>query len=147
MVSEKERKFAYCFAAVLFAVGVICYTAFSAQKPDEPVRLMYENVGGNVMFDHKVHSGESGYVDSCYACHHHPEENEDAIKACTDCHTLPEDGSLPALCMDCHEEGEVDTGNMKKSRMDTYHLQCAGCHETEEAGPGPDDCKACHLKY
>jgi hypothetical protein len=51
MVLKKELQMAYGLAIVLFIVGVISYAAFPAKTPDRPVRLMFQSIAGNVLFD------------------------------------------------------------------------------------------------
>ena len=59
MEREKERIIAYCLAAISLVVGIVCYTAFARTEPEEPVRILFKNAGGNVLFDHKEHLSES----------------------------------------------------------------------------------------
>jgi len=121
MEVKNERTFAYCLAAVLFVVGVVCFTAFAKQAPDEPFRIMFKNTGGNVLFDHKEHLSESGYGLACDDCHH----------------DLEEEGARPAPCAKCHNEDSEDAPN----RSDALHTQCKGCHND---GGGPVKCAECH---
>jgi Zn finger protein HypA/HybF involved in hydrogenase expression len=90
MTSKKELRLAYALAIILFVVGVLSYAiaAFSAKTPESPMRLMFKGVAGKVLFDHKTHTGDAGYGISCGQCHHHPEEDEAALRACGDCHSL-----------------------------------------------------------
>ena len=60
-----ERMIAYCLTAILLVVGVICYAAFAKKAPEQPLRIMFKNTGGNVLFDHKEHMSESGYGIEC----------------------------------------------------------------------------------
>jgi len=123
MVKKSERTFAYWLAAVLFVVGIICYAAFAKQPPEEPLRIMFKNTGGNVLFDHKEHMSESGYGFACDECHH----------------DLEEEGARPASCTECHNEDAEEGPN----RYDALHTQCGGCHED---GGGPVECAECHGK-
>jgi hypothetical protein len=111
MTSRKDLQLAYGLAIVLFVVGVVsyAYTAFSAKPPEEPVRIMYKSVAGKVLFGHKIHTTVSGYGIACYDCHHHPPEDESALRACGDCHDLPpEKGALPESCLECHATDEIE---------------------------------------
>jgi hypothetical protein len=121
MELRKERIVAYWIAIVLLVVGVVCYAAFPQKKPAEPIRIMLENTGGNVLFDHKGHASESGYGIECKSCHHE----------------LEEEGAKPQACGTCHEaDSEV-------KRPDAFHKQCKGCHE--EDGTAPVKCSGCHV--
>lgn len=143
MAPEKELQIAYGLVIVLFIVGVLSYAAFSAKPPDEPVRLMFKGVAGNVLFDHKTHTADSGYGLSCKDCHHHPEEDEVDLRACGDCHSLPVKGeTVPLACKDCHEPDELEDSEMTK-KTDAFHSQCIGCHKESEAGPY--ECASCHI--
>ncbi len=130
MASKKELRMAYGLAIVLFVVGVISYAAFPAKTPDPPLRLMLKNIAGQVLFDHKTHTADSGYGISCRDCHHNLEEGETQAPSCTlECHeVVSEDPDIP-------------------NRLDAFHLQCINCHKQFEAGPqdGPEECTACHV--
>jgi len=126
MVSKRELKVAYGLAICLLVVGIICYAAYSAKPPDQPVRLMFEVTAGKVLFDHKKHTSDIGYGFSCGDCHH----------------TLTEDEYEDAQsCSECHDPDEGDEDVPK--RGDAFHLQCIGCHEQFEAGP--KECAECHV--
>lgn len=121
MEVKNERMIAYCLAAILLVVGVICYTAFAKKAPEQPVRIMFKSTGGNVLFDHKEHLSESGYGIACADCHHN----------------LEDEGSKPAPCGKCHTP---DSDEAPK-RSDAFHKQCKDCHTD---GGGPVNCAECH---
>ena len=142
MNSEKELKIVYSLAIILFIVGILSYAAFPAKIPDEPVRLMFKGVAGNVLFGHKTHTTDSGYGISCKDCHHHPEEDETDLRACSECHYLPKDGeTAPQACNDCHEPDEIEDSEFIKT-SDAFHTQCISCHQENESGP--EECADCH---
>jgi hypothetical protein len=129
MFSKLELKLAYGLAIWFLFVGVVCYAAFPAKSPDEPVRLMFDVTAGKVLFDHKTHHTDTGYGISCGDCHH----------------TLDEDEYADAQsCSECHDPDEGDEETPK--RADAFHQQCAGCHEGYGAGPLEKDCSACHVR-
>ncbi len=129
MTSKKNLQLAYGLAIILFVVGVLsyAYTAFSAKPLDQPVRLMFTVVAGNVLFTHKTHTDDSGYGLSCIDCHHTDEEDE----------------TNPDLCGDCHEPESDDEEVL--NRADSFHFQCYGCHQEVEAGPLEEECELCHV--
>ena len=86
MDAKKELHLAVGLAIVLLVVGVFSYAAFSARAPEQPVRLMYTSATGKVLFDHKTHRADAGYGVSCGDCHHHPADDDSALRACGDCH-------------------------------------------------------------
>jgi hypothetical protein len=143
----KEGKFPYYLAGVLLVIGTISYAAFPVKTPEQPIRIMFKSVSGNVLFDHKIHGSDSGYGNSCEDCHHHPGEGEADFRACEDCHQIPPEGeSVPTACLDCHDATEVEDTEILKS-ADAFHQQCRGCHEDFGAGPGPgsEECSSCHV--
>lgn len=125
MFSKTELKLAYGVAVWLLVVGTICYAAFPQKAPEEPLRLMYTVAAGNVLFNHKVHTYETGYGLSCEDCHHE---------------LLDGESDIPQPCGECHDPTEGDEEVPK--RADAFHLQCINCHEDFEAGPA--DCTGCH---
>ncbi len=129
MFSKIELKLAYGLAICLLLVAALCYAAFPAKTPDEPVRLMFEVTAGKVLFDHQTHTSEFGYGLSCRDCHHELEEEDDDMDA--------------QPCGECHDPDEGDEETPK--RGDAFHQQCAGCHEGYGAGPLEEDCSACHV--
>lgn len=142
MSSKKELQLAYGMAIALLIVGVISYAAFSAKPPDTPVRLLYQNAAGKVLFDHKTHTAESGYGVACTDCHHHPEDAE-TMRACRECHITEEGQPTPQVCMECHDPGDIE-GYEIIVRKDAFHGQCAGCHDQIGAGPKAQECGSCH---
>ena len=128
MFSKIELKLAYGLAIWFSFVGVLCYAAFPAKTPDEPVRLMFDVTAGKVLFDHKTHHTDTGYGISCGDCHHTLEEDEYADAQ---------------SCSECHDPVEGDEETPK--RADAFHQQCTGCHEGYGAGPLEEECSACHV--
>ncbi len=142
MTGEKELKLAYGLAAVLLVVGILSYTAFSAKAPEEPVRIMFKCAAGKVLYDHKIHTDDSGYGYACGDCHHHPEGGEE-LSACGECHVAePDPYDPPQYCLDCHDATDIEGMEMMK-RSDAFHSQCIGCHKDIDAGP--QECSSCHV--
>ena len=147
MTPIKERKLAFYLAGILLVVGAISYAAFPAKAPEQPIRIMFKSVSGNVLFDHQTHGADTGFGISCEDCHHHPGEGEEDYRACGDCHQiLQEDAPTPQACLDCHDETEVEDTEITNG-TDALHLQCMGCHEDFGEGPGegPEECSSCHV--
>ena len=84
MSSKKQVMLAYGLAIVLLVVGAgsYAYTALTTEVLDEPVRIQFQSVAGKVLFSHKMHTADSGYGFACFDCHHHPEGDDTALKAC-----------------------------------------------------------------
>ena len=125
MDSKKEKTVAYVVAGILLLVAAVCYAAYPAKAPEQPIRLMLKNIAGNVLFDHKEHTSDKGYGLKCTECHH----------------DMDKEGQKPSPCGECHkaQEGEGE-GPL---RSDAFHKQCKGCHE--DGGQGPVNCSACHV--
>ncbi len=120
MNSQRNLKAAILIMIILLITGIICYASFGPPAPDEPVRVMFQNKAGKVLFTHLIHIDD--YADDCQDCHHNLEDDEETYD-----------------CSDCHEDkGEEDM----PSRADAFHDQCKGCHEDNDAGP--IECNSCH---
>ena len=119
MTSKKDLKIALLLAGILLITGIICYAAFPPPSPEEPVRLMFQNAAGKVLFTHGAHIADYGL--DCLDCHHNIEDDE--VYNCGECHGATGDEYMP-------------------SRTDAFHSQCIGCHE--DAGAGPVECNSCH---
>ena len=146
MGSKNEVKLAYGLAVVLLIVGIICYAAGSAEPPQEPVRKVYKNMAGDVLFDHMAHTG---YESDCYVCHHHGDSDE--FMSCTTCHKEEMPATEPSVCKDCHPL----SGDMYIH--DAHHMlledepgvwSCKDCHSLKEGEePPPAACGDCHDPY
>jgi hypothetical protein len=145
MDSKKELRIAYGFAVILLIVGVLSYAAFSAKAPEVPIRLMFKTSAGKVLFQHKLHAASTGYSVSCGDCHHHPEDNESAMRACGDCHdpSGQKTETVVKNCSECHDTEEFEDTKMMK-KPDAMHGQCIDCHK--EFGAGPVECNECHVR-
>ena len=135
MTSKKHRMIVYGVAALLLFIAIVCYAEFPVEKPETPIRLMYQTNAGKVLFDHQTHTGEKGFGLDCYDCHHHPPDEEEALIGCGQCHVpKPEEGVLPESCLECHDESDVEDSEYPK-RAKALHDQCSACHL--EFGKGP----------
>ncbi|MBT8340575.1 MAG: cytochrome c3 family protein [Desulfatitalea sp.] len=150
MTSKKHRLIIYGVAVQLLLVAIVCYAAFPVEKPEEPIRLMYQTKTGKVLFDHQTHAGVNGYALACLDCHHLHDGEEIEPVACGLCHLpkpKPESATYPESCFDCHsDESELEDPNTPR-RPDAFHKQCEQCHEQYGHGPGggSDNCGKCHV--
>lgn len=120
MTPKNEQTLAFVLAAVLLAVGVVCYAAFPPKAPEQPVRMVFKTIAGTILFDHKAHTSDTGIGLACDDCHH---EEQDGSKSCSGA--------------DCH-----GSENAPK-RSEVLHANCKGCHE--DNGAGPVECAECHV--
>lgn len=118
MTSQRDLKVAIFIMIVTLITGIVCYASFNPPAPDEPVRLMFQNKAGKVLFTHSGHMDNYGL--DCLECHHNLDYDD--TYNCSDCHESTGDESMP-------------------SRVDAFHFQCQGCHE--DMG-GPVECNSCH---
>jgi hypothetical protein len=122
----RRSNFFYLMLGVLLLLGVGSYVYSSGRQPEIPNRIMFYNMGGNVLFSHKTHASEDGYALECHTCHHTWDEK---------------DRSDPPRCTACHpKESETEL-----KRADAMHKQCKGCHE--DVGNSPVKCSECHVFY
>ncbi|MGM0452137.1 MAG: cytochrome c3 family protein [Thermodesulfobacteriota bacterium] len=138
MSDKNELKFAYVIVAACLAVGVICYGAISAKSPEEPVRVMFESTGENVLFEHTTHVQTYGF--ECTDCHHAVSQQvREKPDSCGQCHT-PESEHQPAI----GENGAFD----HETHSQYYGLSCAECHHEIEDGyaSDPQPCSSCHME-
>ena len=119
MSSKRDLKVAILIMVILMITGIICYASFTPPASENPVRIMFQNKAGKVLFTHSIHTGE--YTEDCLTCHHNIEDDEEYN------------------CSVCHDETGEETGVAK---VDAFHDQCKGCHE--DVGAGPVECNSCH---
>ncbi len=147
MTSKKHRTVAYAVAVHLLLIAIVCYAAFPVTQPEHPVRLVYWTNAGKVLFNHELHTSDAGYGLSCFDCHHHPPDDDQALMACSRCHPQKvKDDATPETCLDCHEADEIE-GTELPNKSDAFHGQCTGCHEQFGKGPpsGSENCSKCHV--
>ena len=142
MKIKDELKLAYGIGIFLLLVGVICYAAAPQSQPEEPMRMMFDSAAGKILFDHKIHTSDTGYGISCLDCHHHPAESDLDTQSCTNCHPPEEVEKPPQACNDCHEADEIEDAEVIR-KVDAFHKNCVECHKDYEAGPV--ECASCHV--
>lgn len=145
-ISLKKVPTAKWIAFVLLVLGIIGYlfSAYTSKATDQPVRVIYETPSGKVLFDHKAHIDKTKYGLSCTDCHHHPDDEEEAINySCNDCHVTDTDQSNNQICLDCHEQADIE-GVEINNQVEPTHTrgECIQCHR--EFGRGPVTCNNCH---
>ena len=149
MTSKKHRLIMYGVAVQLILIAIVCYAAFPVEKPQEPIRLMYQTIAGKVLFDHQTHATVKGYALECLDCHHAHFDEEIEPVACSLCHTAKgQTKEFPESCFECHgDASEIEDPDTLK-RADAFHQQCVQCHEQYGAGPqsGSENCSACHVQ-
>jgi len=132
---------------VLVTVVTLPAMAMDAEDAPETVSLdVLQRHYETVEFDHRMHA--DGF--ECASCHHHSTGGGTRQPVCVKCHAdSPE--AAEVACSACHpaegpvigREGEkpenryhIDTPGL----LGALHLQCLGCHRTEGAAVGCEDC-------
>ena len=132
-------------AVVLAVVAVVGYV-LPDDAPALPQRILFDNAGGRVVFDHGAHMRE--YQLRCEACHHatgekdwgHETHIQDYGLDCQSCHHGPDIEPEPGACSMCHEK----TGDEAvPSLRDAVHARCMSCHE-EAFAEKDAGCAMCH---
>ncbi len=110
----------------LIIIGIVGYTT---EKSTTPVRILFKTGGGNVIFSHKAHILDYGFL-KCQECHHN---------------TLPDTSIKDWRCRDCHSQGTMYEGlcEDRAPHVNCVGVQCISCHE-EMLGMGGEDCSMCH---
>jgi hypothetical protein len=138
MSENNERKIAYVIALVCLVVGIVVYAALPSKSSEEPVRVMYESTGENVLFSHMEHTED--YGQDCFSCHHEIAYDESkGHDSCGSCHDA-ESTRVPALGQD----GRFD----HETHSQYYGLSCTDCHHMydPDSGSQPQNCNACHME-
>jgi len=100
-----------------------------------------------VEFDHLMHTD----IFPCSSCHHHTTGDAETSSSCARCHAGAETED-DVSCSGCHRiqqsaaarDDDINEGRYhidKPSLKGALHLQCIGCHLSED---GPTDCLECH---
>jgi DnaJ-class molecular chaperone len=151
-------------------LGLVAAVGYLQPKDTQamPVRVLFDNNGGKVVFSHAAHSRDYGVA--CEECHHesdkpspnpvpcgscHPkvfDENfaKNHISAfaderyCERCHHEGFDGKNSEPCSSCHEE-KIEA--LVPTELSAFHNGCMGCHKDLGSGPyQKEDCTKCHMK-
>jgi predicted CXXCH cytochrome family protein len=141
---------------VLLAVAIVGYVRSGKSQP-MPVRILFENNGGKVIFSHLVHHRDYGI--ECSRCHHDKAQPivtpEDGALACGSCHPNHFDknfvdnhmDSFPneSYCVRCHhvEYGKL---NFDHEAHTEYASDCSDCHHGKDIEPTPQKCTNCHAE-
>jgi hypothetical protein len=145
--------------AVMVAVGVVGYS-IDKEEMDVPLRVLFENKVGAVVFDHKMHTEERIPDMKCRLCHHlethlqwHAQQGE--VTFLHEVHSVS--GGYELECSECHhrdthytypeaDQGWVGFDHHLHSTSDKYGLGCEDCHHTWEEGKHGATCQSCHKK-
>ncbi len=123
------------------------------QQGKVPRRILMENTGGAVVFQHAAHADKLKIP--CEICHHESPEAREDVRPCKSCHGVVFDAAFKknhvtaitdnASCVTCHHY-EL---KRKKWGHDRHHqeigVDCRFCHhENTDIEPEPQNCADCH---
>lgn len=147
--------FIVCMALVALVGYVI-----PAPTADMPTRILLDNAGGKVVFDHKVHAEK--YNIECQKCHHESPTARPNVQPCGSCHGAvgvsgsPEaeafklehpqrfKNDLPS-CVTCHHMEFKPSKWGHDEHAQDYGVDCRQCHHTDlDIEPEPQNCASCH---
>ena len=149
----RRHVFVTVFCCLMALVAVVGYTHDTVGKT--PVRLLLENAGGRVVFDHRRHAED--YKVACETCHHESAEARENVQPCGACHGVDFDGSFredhvaafaddETTCATCHHMGSAPAKWDHAAHAEEYGLSCTDCHHANaDIEPEPARCTACHL--
>ncbi len=159
---------------IALVVGAVGYLMPKEEVSEVPIRVLLENTGGAVVFDHAVHADYYGMP--CESCHHEiefatdPAAAEADILACGSCHGADfksedyasmhmAEFSTDLQCVTCHhyqfEDSDPDT-NFHHEKLTRNMDNCLACHNEvsnpEKLATDPDfmmdfaqaSCATCH---
>lgn len=121
-------------------------------NPDgPPVRVLLENKGGKVVFNHTDHVATMD--QECASCHH-TTGNDPNPPACSDCHagkfdeifTVAHQKSIDnKQCSSCHHAGATIENFSHEDHESDYTDDCTACHHDESIEAEPQSCGNCHM--
>jgi hypothetical protein len=127
-----------------------------AQPQEVPVRLLFDNAGGMIVFSHVAHGRDDRFgAIPCATCHHESKQPTERPMACSSCHPADYDGPWrkehstaidPAFCGRCHHAapGGLAEGWDHDAHAQDYASDCKDCHHSEDIEPAPQACSDCH---
>ncbi len=143
------RKINILAPVVWLILSVLPASGMDAEEAPASVTIDYlQDLYVPVVFDHQMHSD----MYNCNACHHHTTGTGTESDNCKKCHAASA-ASDDVSCSGCHKHSTgapAAAGNHtddfiyhidKPGLKGALHLQCLGCHLSED---GPTGCEDCH---
>ncbi len=150
----------FIVSCVLFVIGGLAYFMPTSEEP-LPNRILLQNAGGRVVFDHTLHGSIAG-VD-CASCHHEMnitgEQNPESVMKCGACHISPTNTTFATThqalydakdggksCITCHHMDEAADSTELGSVVGKDFQSCSSCHpETPNRMDAfHKNCMGCH---
>ena len=138
---------------LLFTLAAVGYLV-PAQSDEPPVRVLFNNKGGKVIFAHETHFLEN--EPDCASCHHQEAEADTPI-SCQKCHVRQFNDLFIAnhpdefdetYCIACHHPpATIDKFNHDVHANDYAGEDCQFCHHDWRIEPEPQKCANCHKEF
>lgn len=144
-------------AVFMGCMALVALVGYAIPTPTAavPTRILLDNTGGKVIFDHKVHA--DSYNIECQKCHHENTTERQNVQSCGTCHGIVFDAAfkqnhakkindLPS-CVTCHHLEFKPAPWGHDAHAKDYGLDCRQCHhENKDIEPEPQNCASCHQK-
>lgn len=143
--------FVVCSAIIAF-VGYLAPAASTAV----PERILLDNAGGKVVFNHKEHFQD--WKIPCQKCHHESAEKRDDVQRCGTCHGVVINEAFrknhvqtikdQASCATCHHMSFAPKAKWNHAaHAEEYGIDCRECHhQNKDIEPEPQNCADCHQR-
>ncbi len=141
-------------ATILIIIAFIGYS-IPIKEDSFPQRILFENIGGQVVFDHVLHSEK--YDVACEKCHHESTQPREQVQKCGSCHgTDFENISFKTThivtfnndqgaCVTCHHLELTPSHWNHNEHNKQYDITCQECHHKNlKIEPEPQNCSNCH---
>lgn len=145
-------------SALVILTAFVAIIGYLVPQPAQsvPERILLDNAGGKVVFDHAAHF--NGQKISCQTCHHESTERRDSIQRCGICHGVAFNEvfrkthaetikDLPS-CATCHHMEFAPKAKWDHTaHAQDYAIDCRDCHHKDTSiEPEPQSCADCHQK-
>lgn len=149
----QKRYIPVAVSTVLLAVVAAVGYLFPSASEGMPQRILFDNAGGKVVFDHKVHADR--YDVACVTCHHEAADPQKQVTPCGVCHGATFDAAFrknhvtaisePSACVTCHHMEFKRAPWGHEAHTKEYGVDCRDCHHADKAiEPEPQNCADCH---
>lgn len=149
----QKRYLPIIVCVVLTTVVAVAGYLVPTTSPKVPERILLDNAGGKVVFDHAAHF--KGNNIACQKCHHESEKQRDDVQRCGVCHGVTFDAAFrknhvtdikdPASCATCHHMSLAPAKWGHDAHVKDYGVDCRDCHhKNKDIEPEPQNCADCH---
>jgi hypothetical protein len=151
----RRRYLPITIVTVLLLCLAVAGYVMPREEQKQPVRILFENNGGRVIFTHSAHCEDYGVA--CARCHHEgPEyldENAEPLP-CGTCHPASFDSAFVSghasafpddtSCVKCHHAELRSLHFDHDEHIDYAADDCLACHHDTDIDPDTTGCRECH---